>query len=254
MSRKKYIYSPIIYKTTNLINSMIYVGQHKTSADDGYLGSGTYFKSIVKEFGKENFIRETLEYCEKSELNNKERYWIAELSAKNPEMGYNKTIGGQFGWIGEDNPNFGKPRLDETKRKISVANSGKNNPNFGKPTSEETKRKISESQIGKIISDKTKQKMSENHADINGKNNPNFGKPKSEETKRKQSDSMRGKLSGEKNPKNKYKYFCSNDKNYWNDEDFTRNEKIGICQTFRRKKLDTITYKNITITRISKNV
>ena len=50
-----------VYKTTNLINSKIYVGLHVTSnLEDDYLGSGSQLKSAVKKYGKENFKRETL--------------------------------------------------------------------------------------------------------------------------------------------------------------------------------------------------
>jgi len=51
-----------IYKTTNLINNKIYVGKHKTSANDGYLGSGLILGYAVDKYGKENFKREILEY------------------------------------------------------------------------------------------------------------------------------------------------------------------------------------------------
>ena len=37
--------------------------------------------------------------------------------------------------------------------------------------------------IGKIVSEETKKKMSENHVDYSGQNNPNFGKHCSDETK-----------------------------------------------------------------------
>jgi len=34
----------IIYKTINQINGKYYVGQHNTSANDGYIGSGIILK------------------------------------------------------------------------------------------------------------------------------------------------------------------------------------------------------------------
>lgn len=78
----------IIYKTTNLINGLIYVGQHCTSADDGYLGSGRLITSAINEIGKENFKREILEFCV-SGINQRETYWIDALSARDPNIGYN---------------------------------------------------------------------------------------------------------------------------------------------------------------------
>lgn len=66
----------IVYKTTNLVNSYIYVGVHKTANPDvfdGYLGCGIYLnkpetyekaktkmQQAVKEFGVKNFRRETI--------------------------------------------------------------------------------------------------------------------------------------------------------------------------------------------------
>ena len=53
----------IIYKTTNSLNHRFYVGMHSTkNIDDGYLGSGRRIKAEIKKYGKENFVREVLEY------------------------------------------------------------------------------------------------------------------------------------------------------------------------------------------------
>ncbi len=53
-----------VYETTNLINGMKYCGIHKTkNINDKYLGSGTTFINAIKKYGKENFKREILEFC-----------------------------------------------------------------------------------------------------------------------------------------------------------------------------------------------
>lgn len=56
----------IIYKTTNLVNGKIYIGQHhcKTDEFDGYLGSGVSLTNAVRYYGPENFKRETLRVCD----------------------------------------------------------------------------------------------------------------------------------------------------------------------------------------------
>ena len=68
-----------VYKTTNLINNKIYIGQHKWTGheiDPKYLGSGKILKEAIKTYGKENFKCEILEWCESfDELNKRERYW-----------------------------------------------------------------------------------------------------------------------------------------------------------------------------------
>ena len=150
----------IIYKTTNLVNDKIYVGQHNTSADDGYLGSGSKLILAVKEFGKQNFVRETIEFCTSANVDEKEVYWIDKLDATNPEIGYNLMKGGCSFPImfGEQNPMFGKGYLFEGNKnhffgkkhseesKIKIANryypKGKDHPNFGSKLSEDQKRKF----------------------------------------------------------------------------------------------------------------
>lgn len=50
-----------IYKITNNINGMIYVGCHITNKlNDSYMGSGTRLKQAMLEFGKDNFTKETM--------------------------------------------------------------------------------------------------------------------------------------------------------------------------------------------------
>jgi hypothetical protein len=70
---------------------------------------------------------------------------------------------------------FGKIHSVETRRKISENHadvSGKNNPNYGKPRSDETKQKLSELRKGKFT----------------GEDNPFYGKRHTEEAKQKMND------------------------------------------------------------------
>jgi hypothetical protein len=90
----------IVYKTTNLVTGKIYVGKD-TNDNLNYLGSGTHLQNSLKKHGKENFKKEVLERCENhEELCIREIYWIAELDAMNPEIGYNILPGGE-GWSSE---------------------------------------------------------------------------------------------------------------------------------------------------------
>ena len=53
----------------------------------------------------------------------------------------------------------GRKRSAETCKRIGLSKSGENNPNFGKPRSEETKRKISQAQVGRKFTPEHKEKL-----------------------------------------------------------------------------------------------
>ena len=47
----------LIYKTTNIINNMEYIGKRVTEdINDSYLGSGKHLKRAIKKYGIKNFI------------------------------------------------------------------------------------------------------------------------------------------------------------------------------------------------------
>lgn len=111
-----------IYKTTNLINGKIYVGLHRKSEfDNNYIGSGTILKQAIRKYGVDNFTCEVIEWCETSdELSEREIYWIDKLNCLDSEVGYNLHEGGGQPpiFIGENHPNWGKKRSQETIEKI----------------------------------------------------------------------------------------------------------------------------------------
>ena len=86
--------------------------------------------------------------------------------------------------------NKGREFSEEFCRRMSELNSGENHPNFGKPRSEETRRRVSESKKGKQQSEDHRRKNSEAKT---GENNPNFGKHLSAETRQKISEANKGK-------------------------------------------------------------
>lgn len=66
-----------IYKTTNLVNGKIYIGQKKSDRFLGnkYLGSGKILCSAINKYGADNFIVEMLEECmDVYTLNDREMY------------------------------------------------------------------------------------------------------------------------------------------------------------------------------------
>jgi group I intron endonuclease len=122
----------IIYKTTNLINNKIYIGQHNSSADN-YIGSGLNLNKAIKKYGKENFQREILEHVTSANVNEREIFWIAELSATDRNIGYNISSGGTGGKIYQgENPFKNKKHSIETKEKWSLKRKGYQRPNKDK--------------------------------------------------------------------------------------------------------------------------
>lgn len=97
-SKKVYIVF-YIYKTTNLINGKIYVGQRYSTVlpelDISYLGSGLALNRSIKKYGKENFQKEIIELCAVENLDEREIYWIAFYNANDRSVGYNLTKGGE---------------------------------------------------------------------------------------------------------------------------------------------------------------
>ena len=107
----------IIYKTTNKINGKYYIGMHKTDdLEDGYLGSGTHLCNALNKYGKENFEREILEYCNSDEeMHNAEARYITE-DVVNDKSSYNLKLGGEGGWD-YCTKRLKEKRLDENFRK-----------------------------------------------------------------------------------------------------------------------------------------
>lgn len=138
----------LIYKTTNLINNKIYVGKHvqyDTSAFDGYLGSGLLIKRAISKHGEENFQRDLIEVTYNINiLNEREIYWIEQLSACDKNIGYNLTKGGQGGDTISNHPN----KL-EIYRKISLSSKINTKKYWDELTKEEYKTRCESQQKDK---------------------------------------------------------------------------------------------------------
>ena len=153
----------ILYETTNLINGKNYRGIHKTSKlEDGYLGSGLALEKSIKKYGRENFRREILEFCNSyEELLEKEALYVDEEWVKD-KSNYNLKTGGQSAGILSDES---KKKISETlKRKyesgeiIAVGNLG------GIPWNKDKKDIYSEnSLITMSISAKNRYYVDDNH-------------------------------------------------------------------------------------------
>ena len=109
---------------------MFYVGKHRTkNLDDGYLGSGTLFNRAVRKYGRKNFVREILHYCNsEEELDDKEKE-IINLELLENKNCYNIALGGQGSWHHVSQFNKGKTKLNSSGRlSQSLKITGENNP------------------------------------------------------------------------------------------------------------------------------
>lgn len=131
-----------VYKITNKVNGKVYIGitnrgagarfkQHLFEAEHG---SSFRFHNALRKYGADGFDINIISFCKNAEeLKEREKFFIKEYDSTNPEKGYNMTEGGDG--------TFGRPCSEETKQKISIANSGKT-------ASEYTRKLLSEA--GKV--------------------------------------------------------------------------------------------------------
>ena len=118
-----------IYKITNLSNGKIYVGQtvshilnHKRYRPYGHEGrfrchiseafstkknQSHYLNNSIRKYGVTNFVVELIEYCEISNADERETYYIKELNSLFPN-GYNLKNGGSV-----------FTHSDESKKRVS---------------------------------------------------------------------------------------------------------------------------------------
>ena len=174
-----------VYKTTNLANGKIYIGQTHYD-NEKYLGSGVLILEAIKKYGIENFSKEYIDEAEsQEELDIKEKYWIRQLNSQDKKIGYNIADG----WWNFFTMN------DEVKKKISNTLKGKYVGNDayrkGISLSKEHKEALSKANKGKTLTKETKKKLSASHT----------GKTHSVESKKKMSDSKKGKKLSEDHKK-----------------------------------------------------
>lgn len=88
-----------VYKITNLLNSKIYIGVHKTdNLNDGYMGSGINIKRAIKKYGIINFKKEYIEIFEnEDDMFNMESLLVDDDFIKS-DNSYNIKNGGFGSW------------------------------------------------------------------------------------------------------------------------------------------------------------
>lgn len=134
----------VIYETINKVNGKRYIGKDKYN-DPNYLGSGAILNKAIKKYGRENFVKTILEYCESEEhMCERERHWIQITNAQTSDVYYNIGAGGNGG----DNITY-HPNRDEFIKKMTVIN---NNPKYTRTRighSQQTKQNQSKAAQGR---------------------------------------------------------------------------------------------------------
>lgn len=169
-----------VYKITNLVNGKIYIGKtnnikarwnkHLSTAKNKNSKDYSYIHRAMSKYLFENFKIESIaEFEIEDQALAMEIEVIAKLNSTNRNVGYNISHGGDRGMTG-------LKHTEETKAKISKANTGKN-------PSQEARKKMSEAHRGSKRTEETKNKMREARKKQ---------APMSEETKRKISFAKKG--------------------------------------------------------------
>ena len=175
MSRKKTIG---IYCIENIDTNKKYIGQsvniegrwskHKTALRQNS-HDNDYLQKAWNKYGEDNFKFYILEECDKSELDNREVYYINLYQTLDYKNGYNLKEGGQYGAVSEygnhkrkqslkktyENTNLKERRKQDALKQwsnptIKSKILGENNGMYGKTHTLEARKKISEAHKGTI--------------------------------------------------------------------------------------------------------
>lgn len=171
----------IIYKITNNINDKIYIGQTTQALEKRWWqhchdkkGYCRALANAIAKYGPENFTVEQIDVaCTRDELDRKEIYWIKFYDSMNHKKGYNLLGGG-------NHPVFS----EETRKKLSLSRKGRK-------LSQRHKDNIRKANLGKRMSEETKNKL---RVLFSGTNGPFYGKHHTEYAKQKISENNRGKI------------------------------------------------------------
>jgi group I intron endonuclease len=173
-----------IYMLTNNLTKDIYIGQSidiskrfKNYFNLSYVKTKESFiisKALIK-YGYSNFSVTILEYCDKSDLNNREQFYFDKL---NPQYNILKIAGSSLNfkhsdetkakiskslkgiYVKEKSVLIGRKHLKETKELMSLKKADQNNPFYGKIHNDKTKELMRQLALGRIHSEETKLKMS----------------------------------------------------------------------------------------------
>ena len=151
---RKYNY---VYITTNKINGKFYIGKHSTdNLNDKYLGSGIKLNNAIKKYGKENFKKRILCFCESEEQAFEvEKFLVTEYIVSREDC-YNLHIGGDGGKMSDETNKKHSIYMKEYYKTHNTWNKGKKDV-----YSEDTLKKMSDAHKGKHLSEEHKKHQSE---------------------------------------------------------------------------------------------
>lgn len=184
----------VIYKITNTENGKLYVGKTASDMNDRYnthiyeaktSRTNSVLHKAIRKYGTDSFTIELIEECANNIISEREIYWIRMLNSQIP-FGYNMTSGG------EGVPGY--KHTDETKVRLSQLNSGRKR-------SPEVVEIIRRTHLGKVVSEETRNKLSEGRKGrFTKEDNGFYGKHHTQETKEKLSAMRLGKTSSVAQP------------------------------------------------------
>ena len=120
-----------LYKYTNKINGLIYIGITSRSLEERWQKGNGYrtnphLNNAIKKYGQDAFDRQVLvSNLTFEEAAQKEIETIAEYDATNPQIGYNIALGGTA-------PMWKRHHTEENRKKFSEMHKGERNSFFGK--------------------------------------------------------------------------------------------------------------------------
>ena len=195
-----------IYKIINKVNKKYYIGSSnnilKRKCDHFWMlqneiHDNCHLQAAYKKYSKENFEFIIIEQnIPIDQLLIVEQKYL-DVAKKEKRKCYNISFIAERLEMSEETKrkisisNTGKIMSEQSKLKMSLVRkgkrTGKDNPMYGKCHTQETKQKISEKKLGKQIgqnnpfygkkhSEETKLKMKKNHKRLKGNNNPNSDK------------------------------------------------------------------------------
>lgn len=268
MKGEKYMKNYIVYMHITP-NNKKYIGvtcrkkEYRWRNGSGYKGQQLFYRAIQK-YGWENIEHIILfENLTKEEAENKEIELIRQYKTNRREYGYNISLGGNLGTTGLHFSN-------ETKEKMSINQKGKNNSFYGKHHTKEVinkikkantnrtksfeeKEKIRKAKLGHIVTQETREKISEGHKGKEPWNKGKKTKPLTEEHKNKIRNSMIGKKfrqrTIEERKKTSKPVICiETNKLYYGINEASRQTKTNVnsivaCCKGKRKKAGNMHWK-----------